>query len=163
MRAIKYLFLATLAIMLASCSSYKEITIDKMTNLKVREFQGSTAIVDLKLLINNPTGSAVSLKEIDIDLNRKNAKFAHVTSIEKVVVPAKTHEEHTVSLMIRITNILSSGAVLLSGKLNPEDFTANGYIKVSKFPFSKKIRLNNQNINDILKGISSVRGTNTAK
>lgn len=115
-------------------------------------------IVDLNLQINNPTGSKVKLNEVSLDVIRKEAKFAHITSIGKVEVPARSVSQQTLTLELRITNMLSSGFMLLSKKLNPDDFTANGYIKVSSFPFSKKIKIENKRLGEVVKGLEGIMG-----
>ncbi len=159
MRYTKLLFVILLGLLLASCSSYKDIRIEKVTNVTLKEFSGSTAYVDITLLVNNPTHSKVCLRKLDLDINRFDSKFAHVESLEKVEVPAKSQIEKTVQLKIRISNILSSGFMLLTRKLNPDDFTANGYVKVSSFPFSKKIKIENQKLSKSIKGLDSILTT----
>ncbi|TCN63058.1 hypothetical protein [Acetobacteroides hydrogenigenes] len=159
MRYTKLLFVILLCLLLASCSSYKDIRIEKVTNVTLKEFSGSTAYVDITLLVNNPTHSKVCLRKLDLDINRFDSKFAHVESLEKVEVPAKSQIEKTVQLKIRISNILSSGFMLLTRKLNPDDFTANGYVKVSSFPFSKKIKIENQKLSKSIKGLDSILTT----
>ncbi|WP_320051972.1 hypothetical protein [uncultured Acetobacteroides sp.] len=161
MRYTKLLLAFLFALSLASCSSYKEIRVEKVTNVNLREFSGSTAYVDLTVLVNNPTGSKVNLNKLDIDINRFDNKFAHIESLEKVVVPAKSHIETTIQLKVRIVNILSSGFILLTRKFNPEDYTANGYLKVSAFPFSKKIKFENQKLTSAIKGLDSVLKSST--
>lgn len=159
MRYTKLLFVILLGLLLASCSSYKDIRIEKVTNVTLKEFSGSTAYVDITLLVNNPTHSKVCLRKLDLDINRFDSKFAHVESLEKVEVPAKSQIEKTVQLKIRISNILSSGFMLLTRKLNPDDFTANGYVKVSSFPFSKKIKIENQKLSKSIKVLDSILTT----
>jgi len=159
MRYTKLLFVILLGLLLASCSSYKDIRIEKVTDVTLKEFSGSTAYVDITLLVNNPTHSKVCLRKLDLDINRFDSKFAHVESLEKVEVPAKSQIEKTVQLKIRISNILSSGFMLLTRKLNPDDFTANGYVKVSSFPFSKKIKIENQKLSKSIKGLDSILTT----
>lgn len=156
MRYIKILAIALLAISAVSCTSYKEIRIEKVTGINVREFSGSTALVDLTVLVDNPTGSMVKLNKLDLDVIRFDSKFAHIESLGKVEVPARSHLEKTILLEIRITNILSSGFLLFSKKLNPDDFTANGFIKVSSFPFCKKIKVENQKVGSVIKGLDSI-------
>jgi hypothetical protein len=159
MRYTKLLLVFLFALLLASCSSYKDIRVEKVTNVSLREFSGSTAYVDLTVLVNNPTGSKVNLNKLNIDVNRFDNKFAHIESVEKVEVPAKSHIEKTIVLKIRIANILSSGFILLTRKFNPEDYTLNGYAKVSAFPFSKKIKFQNQKLGNAIKGLDSVLKT----
>jgi len=158
MHYTKYLLVALCGIVMASCSSYKEIKIEKVTAVSVREFSGSTALVDLTLLVDNPTSHNVKMSKLNLDILRKESQFAHIESIEKVAIPARTKEERTLKLEIRIANILTSGMVLMSKKLNPDDFTANGYIKVSSFPFSKKIKVENQKLGQVVKGLDSIVG-----
>ena len=161
MRYTKLLLAFLFALSLASCSSYKEIRVEKVTNVNLREFSGSTAYVDLTVLVNNPTGSKVNLNKLDVDINRFDNKFAHIESMEKVEVPAKSQTEKTILLKIRLANILSSGFILLTRKFNPEDYTANGYLKVSTFPFSKKIKFENQKLSSTIKGLDSVLKSST--
>lgn len=161
MRYTKLLLAFLFALSLASCSSYKEIRVEKVTNVNLREFSGSTAYVDLTVLINNPTSSKVNLNKLDVDINRFDNKFAHIESMEKVEVPAKSQTEKTILLKIRLANILSSGFILLTRKFNLEDYTANGYLKVSSFPFSKKIKFENQKLSSTIKGLDSVLKSST--
>lgn len=156
MRLAKLVIAMLIALTVASCSSYKDITIEKVSNVNVKEINGSSIIVDLNLQVNNPTGSRVKLNEVNLDIIKKDAKFAHISSVGKVVVPAHSVSERTLTLEVRITNILSSGMMLLGKKLNPDDFTANGYIKVSSFPFSKKIKVENQKVGSLVKGLETL-------
>ena len=145
--------------MVTSCNSYKEIRIEKIGGISIREMNGSTATVDLALVVNNPTNHAIYLNKVDLEIARKDAKFAQITSVGKVSIPAKSTLEKTLTLEVRLTNVLSSGFMLLSKRLKPDDFTASGYIKVSSFPFSKKIKLKNENIGTVLKGLESMTRT----
>lgn len=161
MRTIRLLIaIAVALISFSSCSSYKEITIEKVSNLNVRELNGSTAVVDLTLQINNPTGSKIKLKEVNLDVNRKESKFAHVSLQDMVEVPSRSNQEHVVTLEIRVVNILSSGFMLLSKRINPSDFSANGYVKVSSFPFSKKVKFKDENIGSLIKSLEGAMSSN---
>lgn len=143
-------------LVLASCSNYKEIKVEKVTNVSLREFSGSTAYINVTVLVNNPTSSKVNLNKVDIDVNRFENKFAHIESLEKVTIPARSHSEHDVMLKVRLTNILSSGFIFLTRKFKPEDYSITGFVKVSSFPFSKKVKFKDQRLSNLSKELDSV-------
>lgn len=130
----------------ASCGNVKDINIEELQYINIKSLKGSNAVVEIGVLVNNPSTHNLIIKAANIEILRDGYYFGTADLHEKVTIPKRTYETATITFNVKITDKMA----ILSGRIRNilagEDRTKlsfNGYIKGGTKMVSKKIKLEN--------------------
>ena len=147
------LILLAAASILAGCANYKQIRVEDINVGKLKMVALNAAQVDVDLEVYNPTKATFELAGVDISVVKEGAEFAKINQVEgeKVLVAPGNPSKATVVLRADITDPMQ---VLATG-LNPQNwnldlFRANGAIWVKKGKMTKKIKVEDMPLKDLV-------------
>lgn len=149
------LLLAAVVLLLSGCTDYRQIRIDGVTPGSFRFNGTSSATVELKVQVDNPTAHTVSVESVDAVLLREGREFVRFSLEDKVSAAPST--ESTVSLPVRASvldpvGIISAGLDFKSWRL--EDFVVDGSVVLSLDGKMKKtVRLRKVPLKDIVNAL----------
>ena len=149
------LLLAAVVLLLSGCTDYRQIRIDGVTPGSFRFNGTSSATVELKVQVDNPTARTVSVESVDAVLLREGREFVRFSLEDKVLAAPRT--ESTVSLPVRASvldpvGIISAGLDFKSWRL--EDFVVDGSVVLSLDGKMKKtVRLRKVPLKDIVNAL----------
>ena len=149
------LLLAAVVLLLSGCTDYRQIRIDGVTPGSFRFNGTSSATVELKVQVDNPTARTVSVESVDAVLLREGREFVRFSLEDKVSAAPRT--KSTVSLPVRASvldpvGIISAGLDFKSWRL--EDFVVDGSVVLSLDGKMKKtVRLRKVPLKDIVNAL----------
>jgi LEA14-like dessication related protein len=140
-------------LLLSACTGgLKDVRIE---DFKVNDVKLSSArlLIDASIKVHNPTGRDIHLKELELDVLNNRQPFAHLSLQKAVTIPARSDEYHSLPLVLNVSDMLA----LLTGGIdihNPklEQFAVNGHLKLKTGALSKKIKVQEQTLEQLLKG-----------
>ena len=147
------LILLAAASILAGCANYKQIRIEDINVGKLKMVALNAAQVDVDLEVFNPTKATFELAGVDIAVVKEGAEFAKITQVEgdEVLVAPGDPAKATLVLRAEITDPMQ---VLVTGfdpqKWNLDLFRANGAIWVKKGKMTKKIKVEDMPLKDLV-------------
>lgn len=146
---MKYIFVVLIGtILLLNSCKIQEIKISNPENLKVEELNLKNVKLKMDLPIKNENNFSFTVKKLDLDLYVNGRNVGKLKQTKKIIIKKKCDNVYPVHFEISTKEALNN-VLFLYGELqkrNPE-LNATGTVKVSKFVFSKKIKVNqNQNL-----------------
>lgn len=147
------LVLLAAASVLASCSNYKQIRVADINVGKLNMVALNAAQVEVALDVVNPTKATFEIAGADIAVLKQGAEFAKITQVDngKVLLAPGNPSKATLVLRAEVTDPMQVLAVGLNPKnWNIEQFTANGAVWVKKGKMTKKIKVENLPLKDIV-------------
>ncbi|MBO5700601.1 MAG: hypothetical protein J6R57_04190 [Bacteroidales bacterium] len=147
------LILLAAASILAGCANYKQIRIEDINVGKLKMVALNAAQVDVDLEVFNPTKATFELAGVDIAVVKEGAEFAKITQVEgdEVLVAPGNPSKATLVLRAEVTDpmqVLATG--LNPQKWNLDLFRANGAIWVKKGKMTKKIKVEDVPLKDLV-------------
>ncbi|NNE56243.1 MAG: LEA type 2 family protein [Flavobacteriales bacterium] len=140
MRQIQWITLA-LALALSSCSMYKEVEVQDITDVRVMEFSEEKVSAEVDLKVKNPNWYGVKLVKSEVYLELNGAHVGDMKLQEKVKIPRKAVSYHTLKVIAEYEDV--SGSFLqnfLTLIFNPVvKMKAEGYIKGRALIIGKKV------------------------
>lgn len=139
-----FILLLTLIMIISSCK-FQNIEIGEIKNVSVDKISNERIIINLPVFIKNPNNFKIKLKSYDLDIKINGHKFNILESDNKVVIPKKFEGFITIPLVIDSEGMLSFNTIKTVLKIIKQkqfELDAKGHIKVSVFPLSKKIEIN---------------------
>ena len=147
------LILLAAASILASCANYKQIRIEDVNVGKLKMVALNAAQVDVNLEVFNPTKATFEVVGVDVSVVKDGAEFAKITQVEgdKVLVAPGNPSKAKLVLRADIPDPMQ----VLAGGLNPQNwnldlFRANGAIWVKKGKITKKIKVEDMPLKDLV-------------
>lgn len=147
------LILLAAASILAGCAKYKQIRVEDINVGKLKMVALNAAQIDVDLEVYNPTKATFELAGVDIAVVKEGAEFAKINQVEgaQVLVAPGNPSKATVVLRAEITDPMQ----VLAAGLNPQKwdldlFRANGTIWVKKGRMTKKIKVEDMPLKDLV-------------
>ena len=147
------LILLAAASILAGCANYKQIRVEDINVGKLKMVALNAAQVDVDLEVYNPTKATFELAGVDIAVVKEGAEFAKINQVEgrKVLVAPGNPSKATLVLRAEVTDPMQ----VLAAGLNPQKwdldlFRANGTIWVKKGKMTKKIKVEDMPLKDLV-------------
>lgn len=137
-----YLFLL-ISLLLSSCFEYKEVEVEKVSNVSVESFSTKGITIGIDLKINNPNRYKISIVDSNLELFVDNRKIGSAKLKEKIVLQKKSNEIHHVTVETNLKQLLSSALPTLLGLITKTDIElgVKGDIKARAKSLSKKFPL----------------------
>lgn len=142
----KYYIIFLGLLFFTSCGNIKNIEVEELQYVDLKTLKGSKAVVEIGVLINNPSSHNIRIKDADIEILRDGYSFGTADLYEQSVI--NKHSRDTVKLKFNLN--ISDKMAIMSGRIKAilagEDRTTlsfSGYIKGGTKMVSKKIKFEN--------------------
>lgn len=130
-----------------SCFSPKTIEVGKIEGIKVKQFKRNVLSVEVTLPIKNPNFFSFKIVDIDLDVFVRNKVVGKITSVDDIVIPAKSDEAHDFNIDLEMTNmLLGTVAFINSLSGNNLELKIEGFVEVKSFLFKRKIYLDKRQL-----------------
>ena len=149
------LLLAAAVLLLSGCTDYRQIRIDGVTPGSFRFNGTSSATIELKVQVDNPTARTISVESVDAVLLREGKEFVRFTLQEAVHAAPGT--ESDVLLPVN-ASVLDPVAIITAGlnfsSWNLDDYIVNGRMTMSADgKMRKTVKLREVPLKDIVNSI----------
>ena len=129
-----------LTILLAACSTPKELEYRDFRNFELGKVGFSSTSIKMDLVYYNPNNFSLQLKSTELDIFLENTYLGHTVQEQQLTIPARA--EFTIPIMIDVDmkNLLKNGLIsLLSNEINVK---VTGSVKVGKANIFKSFPVN---------------------
>jgi LEA14-like dessication related protein len=126
----------------------RSVEIEQLQEITLKTLKGSNAVVEVNLLVNNPSSHNIYVKKADIEILRGGYSFGTASLHQKTVIKKRSKEQVCILLDVKITDRMA----LMSGRIRAilagEDRTKlsiSGHINAGTKVFSQSFLLNIEN------------------
>ena len=151
--------------LLCSCGGLRQIQVEEVRNVRLKQFSGNTLAVELEARVNNPSRREVHLNKLELSVTRGTSPFATITTTERLTVPRRSNNFAEVPLEVRLRNMLSVMMAVQLGTFSLDNLVVEGEMTVTAFPVTKKIKIEPINLQafteqygDIVTPLLNLRG-----
>jgi hypothetical protein len=142
MRKIGVIFLL---IFLISCGKVKDVEIEELQEIKLKTLKGSNAVVEVNVLINNPSAHNIYIKKADIEILRDEYSFGTAILHQETKINKRSKEQVSILFDVKITDRMAIMSGRIRAILAGQDRTKlsfSGHIKAGTKMLSKSISIN---------------------
>lgn len=139
---LKYLFVCTYALSLASCEIYQEVKVKRVEDIDLNELTNSNVSAVLHIGLENPNPYKITLYESDLELRIDGNVAGTLTLAEPVVLSPKSSQVYDVKVFTNITDVegLLGNALALMFK-DEIELQASGYVQAKGLGIKKMVPL----------------------
>jgi hypothetical protein len=121
------------------------VEVGELQEINLKSLKGSNAVVEVNIMVNNPSSRNIYIKRADIEILRDGYSFGTASLHEKTVIAGRSNGRIAVLFDVKITDrmALMSGRIkaILAGK-DRTRLSFSGHIKAGTKTFSKSIPVN---------------------
>jgi LEA14-like dessication related protein len=121
------------------------VEVGELQEIKLKSLKGSNAIVEVNVMVNNPSSRNIYVKQADIEILRDGYLFGTASLHEKTVIGRRSNGLVAILFDVKITDrmALMSGRIkaILAGT-DRTRLSFSGQIKAGTKTFSKSIPVN---------------------
>ena len=147
------LILLAAASILAGCAGYRQIRVEDLNVRGIKMVALNALQFELDIEVNNPTRSVFEIAGTDLIVYRNDVEFAKITQVEgpQVNILPGTPSSATIVLRAELTDPMQALAAGLNPKnWSPEHFKATGAVWIKKGKISRKIKVQDLPVKDIV-------------
>ncbi|MDR0660553.1 MAG: LEA type 2 family protein [Prevotellaceae bacterium] len=141
-------------LLLSSCGNLSNVDISYDGDVELRSVKGSKATFIIPATVDNPTGHALKLKKVELNIYRKGYTFAELNLPKTLKIPAHTNQLYELQLEIYFKNPFA----LIEDDFDIEEeiYTLEGYIKIGVGLLSKKLKFKEVTFNQLIKQLKNL-------
>lgn len=134
----------------SGCFSIKSVHVGKVQNLQLDNFTTKDITFSVYADIKNPNNFCFTISKVKLKVSLEGKELGKVVKINKIIVQKKSDTLHEIKVTIDLNEQSTgmSGLFKLYQKRNAMRF--NGFIKVRSFLISKKIKVEDKNLFQLL-------------
>ena len=138
--ACKILMIASLPLLLISCSTPKELEYRDFRNFTIENVGFSSTAIKMDLIYYNPNSFGLQLKSTDLDVFLNNNYLGHTIQEQLVIIPKQAEFSVPIKIDVDMQNLLKNG---LNSLLRSEVMVkVTGNVKVGKGNIFKSFPVN---------------------
>ena len=126
----------------SSCGKLRSVEVGELQEIKLKSLKGSNAVVEVNVVVKNPSSRNIHIKQADIEILRDGYSFGTASLREKAVIKQRSNEQIAILFDVKITDrmALMSGRIkaILAGR-DRTRLSFSGHIKAGTKTFSKSI------------------------
>ncbi|PIP53821.1 MAG: hypothetical protein COX07_08645 [Bacteroidetes bacterium CG23_combo_of_CG06-09_8_20_14_all_32_9] len=155
LKYIKNLLLICISLLLLASCTIREVEIGKIESVSIKDITKEHIALNLMVPVKNNNNFAFTISEVNLDLTLGNVALGKVKQDTKLKIPANSNSIQTVGIDVKFSKLAENPMLLITSVLkNRVNLKANGYIKVRKFLFNKKYKIDeNQSVKLFKKGL----------
>ncbi len=151
-RGIFYLFLSIFTLTILSSCSVQDVEVGSIQSFRVLEINKEFIEVDITAPVKNPNNFSFKISDVDLNITFNDIDLGKINKIKSIHIPKKSENVQHFVFKIKLEQVTAGGLLLIPSLLsNKAKIKAKGYIKTSKFPFSKKIKVDYNKTTPIFK------------
>ena len=131
---------------LMSCGKMQDIKIEEFQGMELKTLKGNKAVIELSVLIDNPSAHNITIKAADIEILRDGYYFGVADLNKETKIGKRSKQTVSIFFNLEITDriVVMSGRIrdILSGN-DRTKLSFSGYIKGKAKGISKKITFEN--------------------
>ena len=131
----------TLTLLLASCSTPKELEYRDFRNFRVDQLGFYSTSIKMDLVYYNPNNFGLQLKSTDLDIFLENTYLGHtIQDQQQLTIPPRAEFSVPIVIDVDMKNLLKNGLIgILSNQINVK---VSGTVKVGKANIFKSFPVN---------------------
>jgi LEA14-like dessication related protein len=127
---------------LSSCARFSDMKIGDVKDVEVKGFEENSFVVAIKLDVDNPTIHKIKITDIDTKVFLNNQYIGKIVAVDEIIFPAKTSNEYSILLRVRLTNILGTAfAMMQLSDGNKVNIRLEGDLTARTLLLKKKINI----------------------
>jgi LEA14-like dessication related protein len=133
-----------LIFLVSSCGKIKNVEIEELQEITLKTLKGSNAVVEVNLLVKNPSSHNIYVKQADIEILRSGYSFGTASLRQRAVIKKRSKEQVSILFDVKITDRMAIMSGRIRAILAGEDRTKlsiSGHVKAGTKAFSKSFRL----------------------
>jgi len=160
MKKFSVWFIAIISVLiLGSCGKSEDIAIHGMKNFKVRGVQNGHILINLNLSIENPNNRTITISKIHFKAWLKNRELGTLNNSKKIVLKPNSTEDYEIPVEITLRTQADIFKLMnLKGDIL-DQLTIEGFIKGRSLCFSKKVKIEKQPFNELVKSYKGKLGS----
>lgn len=141
-RNIMLVILLTLLFFSLNSCQIKEVEVGDIKSFNIINIDKEYVTIDIAINVKNPNNFSFTLSKVDLDLTFNSVHLGKIDEVEKVTIPKNSDTVQHLVFKLKMEHILKGSLLFIPSLLtNKAKIKVKGYIKTSKFPFSKKIEV----------------------
>ena len=151
MRGLIVGFIALL--FLTGCGNMQDVTVKKITRVRLKDLNSKSVTVDVDLIISNPNPVPFHVKNADLLISLNGNRLGKTILSNGFDIPAVSEKEHSITLSAETGDALQEQlpGLLMSALTQSFDVEIEGNIKGGVFIFSKDIPVKHREQVDLKK------------
>lgn len=142
-----------LVLLMSGCAKYENVKIHGAPELKFNGLTNSTLHLTLVLDVENPNRASFKVKALEFTAYLAGKHFGSICLDHKIRVRGRSREKYEVPLMIKLRTAADTFKLMANRKKLLQQLTVEGYVKGGKFPVMKKIRIEKQTVEELVKSL----------
>jgi LEA14-like dessication related protein len=126
----------------------KGVEIEELQEIKLKTLKGSNAVVEVNILVNNPSSHNIYVKKADIEILRNGYSFGAASLRQKAVIKRRSKEQICFLFDVKITDRMAIMSGRIRAILAGEDRTklsVSGHVRAGTKVFSKSFHIDIEN------------------
>lgn len=137
----KTLLLILISVVLYSCQ-VKEVEVSDIESFRIVNIDDKYVTIDLAAKIKNPNNFSFTISKVDLDASFNGVSLGKINKVQDVRIKKNSNELQHLVFKIELKQITKGSLLFLSTLLTGKaKIKVKGFIKVTKFPFTKKIEV----------------------
>ena len=141
----KYLYFGiviSLLLLLFSSCEVKEVEVGDIQSFSILSIDDKYVTVDLTANVKNTNNFSFTISKVDLDVTFNKVSLGKIHKIKNVRIEKNSNKLQHLIFKLDLKQIKKGSMLFLPALLtNRARIKVKGYIKVSKFPFGKKIEV----------------------
>lgn len=148
---------------LGGCGKSNDIAIHGLKGFKIRGVQNGHILINLNLKIENPNKRTITISKIHFKTWLKDRELGTLNNSKKVVLMPNSNEVYEIPIEITLRTQADIFKLMNLKSDILEQLTIEGFIKGRSFCFSKKVKIEKQPFNELVKSYKGKLGNDTSK
>ncbi len=149
----KSLLLGFLSLMLISCTNYKNVSVVDVRVDNISFQSTSQIFLTLGVKVDNPTGKKLTIDQGILNVFRDEHNLATLTVNDSITIAPKSNEYNKLEVHVEVKDLIALANLNVKDSKALEQFDVEGYLKVKSGLFSKRLKIDRMNFNDLLKSL----------
>jgi len=141
MKKYLYIVLFALPLLLTGCTSFKEVRLVKILDVRYEELGGSTLKLAVDVRVDNPNYFNVKITNANMTLRLHERVLGNVTQVEQIELLGRTEADYTVRFSIELRDVMSNMMTLYRLFMNPKELNLSGTVRVRSFIYSRTFQV----------------------
>ncbi len=109
-----YILIFSISFGLNSCSTYKDVTIENISDIKITGSSLESVQLDILVQINNPNFYDVNITGYNLEISMENTQLGTVNSNNKITIEGNSNKYHHLPVELKLKGIFSGAIAFFS-------------------------------------------------
>ena len=138
-------------LLFTSCE-VKEVEVGSIQSFNIVNIDKEFVTIDITAKVKNPNNFSFTISKVNLDVSFNNVSLGKINKVKSVKIRKNSNELQHLIFKLKLEQITKGSLLFIPALLtNKAKIKVKGYIKASKFPYSKKINIDYNNTTKISK------------